>query len=78
MNWQVPYEEKYLDPTGTEIIGSYLEEPEVLLTSTRIIFYFHFLSFEKPLQTQFGELNLIEAKNIPSRLSRLFNYEEPT
>ena len=78
MSWQVPYEEKYLNPTGTKIIYEYLEEPDVLPVGTRITFYFHFLSFKKPLQTQFGELRLVEPKEIPSRLSALFTYEDPT
>src|SRR5688572_113797 len=58
LNWQSPWEEKYLNSEGTAITGDWLNLPEEILDDTRIIFFLHFLDFTKPLITPFGKIEL--------------------
>lgn len=74
--WQSPWGEKYLDESGEKIIGNdfYIPLKEV---TTRIIFFFHYLNFSKPLLTQYGELRLSEPTQLPDRLKDNLTYEKP-
>jgi hypothetical protein len=70
-NWQVPYEERVLDSTGTkDLLGPY---PEIIADGSplRLIFFFHFLDLEKSLITPAGEIALPEPIEQPDRLSFL-------
>lgn len=75
MDWQVPYEEVYLDNSGTRIIGDYFNIPED--EQTRLAFFFHFLDFQKPLITPFGNVILNQPNKLPERLKSIIKYEKP-
>ena len=77
LNWQTPWDEKYLNETGTEVTGDWLKEPINSKDNTRLAFFFHFLDFGKPLETPFGEIALKQPTEIPARLQGLIEYEEP-
>lgn len=77
-NWQVPYKECLLDPSGTKILS---EEWEMLSQSQltgdfRIAFFFHYLRPNDPLETEIGEIYLPPASEMPSRLKEV-KYTEP-
>ncbi len=75
-SWQTPWDEKYLDEEGQKIIGDFGSVP-VDSSSTRLLFYFHFLVFDRGLKTQFGEIKLSHPTALPDRLSGLVKYEQP-
>jgi hypothetical protein len=75
-NWQSPWDEKYLDDKGEEIIGDYFDIPKDEL-KTRLLFFFHNLNFSKPLLTQDGQLNLTKPTSLPKRLQEKVKYERP-
>ena len=75
-SWQSPWDEKYLDERGEAVIGDWIELPTGQ-TQTRLLFFFHFLNFDKPLLTPFGELRLTSPSTMPARLKDLIVYEEP-
>jgi hypothetical protein len=62
-NWQSPWDEKYLDDKGEEIIGDYFDIPKD--------------GFSKPLLTQDGQLNLTKPTSLPTRLRDKVKYERP-
>jgi hypothetical protein len=76
LDWQSPWDEKYLDEKGEKIIGDFLEQPSES-DLTRIIFFFHNLDFDKPLQTPYGQLKLTQPIDMPRRLNALVKYESP-
>lgn len=80
--WQVPYDERYLNEDGTEEIGERwamgwkpqpgVQEPE----TSRLTFFMHFLDPERPLITPDGEASLPERSAVPGRLA-FIEYESP-
>lgn len=62
LNWQIPWDEKYLNEEGTIITGDWLNSPKNTLDFTRLAFFLHHIDFKKPLVTQFEalELKLVE------------------
>ena len=76
LDWQSPWDEKYLDEKGEGIIGDLSNRPPAS-ELTRIIFFFHNLDFDKPLQTQYGQLKLTQPLEMPLRLKTLIKYESP-
>ncbi len=77
LNWQTPWDEKYLNEQGTEITGDWLEGPKEITDKTRLAFFLHFLDFSQALITPFGEVQLKEPEPIPQRLSMIVKYENP-
>ena len=77
MNWQVPYEEQFLDQNGTRIIGDYRTDLSELEKPFRLVFFFHYFDLDKPLNTPFGDINIKKVDSIPKRLSEIIEYEEP-
>lgn len=75
-NWQSPWDEKYLNEQGDEIIGDYTDIPQDRL-KTRLLFFFHYLDFTKPLLTQHGKLDLTNPTSLPERLRGKVKYEQP-
>jgi hypothetical protein len=75
-NWQVPWDEKYLDETGEKIIGEWFEIPAAG-DKTRMIFFFHHIDFSKPLLTPNGSLTITKPTLLPDRLRGLIKYESP-
>ena len=74
MDWQTAYDEKYLNSEGNEIIGDDFEKPNGL-TRFRLVFFFHYLDFNKPLISQYGLIKLKNVTELPERLSKIIEYE---
>jgi hypothetical protein len=73
-NWQVPYLEYFLSPSGDRIIGYYGDiraKPELWRGDMRIAFFFHYLDTARPLSTPSGEIPLPRQSPIPTRLSQI-------
>jgi hypothetical protein len=66
-NWQVPWDERFLTPEGTE---------EAAQETGRVAFFFHYLNPSVPLLTPFGPVVLPNPQERPTRLDWL-RYEEP-
>lgn len=76
-SWQAPFNEKYLDEEGENIIGDWFNEPTDNLETTRVAFFIYFLDTNKPLVTPFEEVNLPEKCPIPIRLAGKMPFEDP-
>ena len=77
LDWQTPWDEKYLNAEGTEITGDWLEVPKDTTETTRLAFFLHFIDFDNPLTTPFGEIDLKQPEPMPNRLSSIIEYEQP-
>lgn len=75
LNWQTAYDVKYLNLSGTKLIGDDFNKPKELL-SFRVVFFFHYLDISKPMISQYGQINLTKVKELPERLERLIEYRE--
>lgn len=60
-NWQAAYDERELSKGGGAV---------------RFAFFFHYLDFEKPLLTPFGEVKLPAVSKAPTHLKSI-EYEQP-
>jgi hypothetical protein len=73
-NWQVPYDEKILDPTGEKIVADgFLAtgKRELWTGNVRMAFFFHYLDLSQPLKTPFGDIALPHETEKPRRLSAI-------
>ena len=70
---QAPYDEAYLDATGTTIIARAFEPPDA--ESLRVAFFLHFFDATKPLATSYGNVSLPVLKEMPDRLRAIIKYE---
>jgi hypothetical protein len=78
-NWQVPYMEQILSASGNEVLADDYEaskRPELWRGDIRLAFFFHYLDFERPLRTPFGDVQLPAESDLPERLS-MMEYEQP-
>ena len=81
-NWQVPYDERYLNSDGTHEIGErwaigWDPQPGVVEpATTRLVFFFHFLDSSRPLIGPDGEVRLPTPMAMPARLA-FVEYEQP-
>lgn len=75
--WQVPWDEKYLNEAGDAVTGDWMNAPETVTGTTRLVFFLHFLNFSQPLITPFGDVGLLLPTAMPERLSAIIRYEEP-
>lgn len=75
-NWQSPWDEKYLDMNGENIIGDFFSIPKDI-NKTRLVFFFHYIDFSRPLLTQAGHLDLRKPTSLPDRLKGKLHYERP-
>ena len=73
-NWQVAYDEHYLNVDGTAVIGRFGEVP-IDAPSTRLAFFLYFVNFDKPILTQFGKIQLPKETPIPNRLEKIISFE---
>ena len=62
-SWQVAYDERFLN------------SPES--TRSRLIFFFHFVRFDRPLKSPFGDAALPTPTPMPPRLASIVRYEPP-
>jgi len=75
-NWQSVYDEVFLNESGTEVISE-SDVRKAGYESTRLVFFFHYLDFEKPMQTPFGDASLTTLTKMPMRLEGKIEYWEP-
>ncbi len=76
-NWQVPWDERYLDALGTRVLDPGFVSFQVTAVSDfRIAFFFHYLDLNRPLLTGFGSVVLPSPSPTPTRL-HFMNYEPP-
>ena len=52
-NWQVPWDEVFLDSAGESVVSSRFSTRDV-----RIAFFFHYLDHQRPLITPFGNVDV--------------------
>ena len=77
LNWQTPWDEKFLNESGTKITGDWMNAPTDKSDFTRLAFFLHFIDLEKPLSTQFGNVELRTVEEMPKRLADIIEYERP-
>ena len=81
---QVAYDERYLDALGNAFISARwtmgweplhegIAEPPV----SRLIFFLHYLSLDRPLLTPFGPIDPPAPSELPQRLARIVDYQPP-
>lgn len=78
-SWQVPYDEWLLDAGGTCVLGQPSADNggEAMWRGTaRLVFFFHYLDLNQPLESPFGPLELPTPTSRPGRLNDL-HYEPP-
>jgi len=74
--WQVPWEEHFLDMHGVSLLNPQRPDAAPVLRDFRVVFFFHYLSFDRPLITPVGPLHLRPAEERPARLAFLA-YQQP-
>jgi hypothetical protein len=76
-NWQVPWDERILNADGTkDVLGQFPAQIKADGTPLRLVFFFHYLDFHRPLMTPTGKLALEPPVEKPDRLAFL-EYESP-
>ena len=75
-NWQVAYDEHYLNQTGTQVIGDFISKPTDEEEITRLAFFLYFVNFAQPLQTPFGSVPLPKPRSMPERLTKIIEFED--
>jgi len=75
-NWQVPYDEHFLDSEGTSALNPAGPAHPPTESTARVAFFFHHLDLKRPLLTPAGVLNLPPPTPRPARL-RFLSYEPP-
>jgi hypothetical protein len=68
-NWQAPWMEQWLNESGERIVSEPFDPPPDNLTSSRVVFFLHYVSFDRPLITPAGEVALPAKAPLPPRLS---------
>jgi hypothetical protein len=77
-NWQVAWDEHYLNEAGDAVIGDYFDKPSDDDTeSTRLVFYLFGIDFARPLLTPFGPVPLPKPTAMPKRLKEIVHFVEP-
>jgi hypothetical protein len=77
--WQVPYAEKILDPSGERVEWDLWDGPGdegLWRGDVRMTFFIHDLDTELPLVTPFGDIRVPTPTERPARLDGI-RYEEP-
>ena len=68
-NWQVPWMERWLDAAGERLLTEAFDPPPDGLSESRLVFFLHFLSFDRPLLTPAGPVELAPPARLPDRLA---------
>lgn len=77
LDGQAPWDERFLNADGTQIIGDYFNPPKETTKSTRLAFFLHDIHFEIPLSTPSGNLTLPKPQQMPKRIASILEYEAP-
>ena len=79
-NWQVPYDEKILNTSGTAALADTQmlkgKGGDAWKGDVRIAFFFHYLKPHEPMLTPFGKVKLPAPSAMPERLG-FMKYEPP-
>jgi hypothetical protein len=67
-NWQAPWMEQWLDESGENILTEPFDAPPENLTTSRLVFFLHYVALDRPLVTPAGEVPLPAPLQLPSRL----------
>ena len=70
-DWQVPYDEHYLDSEGTSVLGDFLDRDTVPGDETRLAFFLYTEDRSIPLTTPWGDILLSQTMPLPARLRRI-------
>jgi hypothetical protein len=70
-NWQAPWMERWLDPSGEQVLTEAFDPPPEGLCESRLVFFLHFLSFDRPLLTPAGPVELPALIPLPPRLASI-------
>jgi len=68
-SWQVPWMERWLHESGQEIASEPFEPPPDHLTTSRLVFFLHHVTPDRPLLTPAGPVALPPKTRLPSRLA---------
>ena len=68
-DWQAPWMEQWCSESGERIVTEPFDPPPDDLTSSRVVFFLHHISFGRPLLTPAGEAALPATTPLPPRLS---------
>lgn len=68
-NWQAPWMERWLDSSGERVLTEEFEPPPDGLPDSRVVFFLHSLSFDRPLLTPAGPVELPAPTRAPARLA---------
>ena len=74
-DWQVAYDEHFLNEDGTKVIGTMLNQGILTEQNTRVAFFMHYVNFNKPLISQYGEIKLSLPTTMPERLECIIHFD---
>jgi len=72
-NWQVPYQEQYLNEDGTERVCDLYDEPEEDVQPCRVAFFIC-KGEGKVLSTPYGCFELVDGNAVPERLDGVVEF----
>lgn len=75
-NWQVPWDERFLDVLGEHELNSANPAAQPTAGHFRVTFFFHYLDIVKPLLSPVGPLQLPPPAPRPARLA-FIQYDSP-
>ena len=75
-NWQVPWDEHFLEHDKERVINSENPDSPPAQTKFRVVFFFHHLKLSLPLKTALGDIDLPAPSAMPERLEYI-QYEQP-
>lgn len=67
-SWQAPWIERWLDPSGEQVLTEEFDPPPAWLSESRLVFFLHYLAFDRPLLTPSGPVELPMPTAVPQRL----------
>lgn len=70
---QAAYDERYLDPSGTQVIAAGLNAPAD--SNLRVAFFLHYIDPGRPLTTTYGDCVAPPVTEMPARLAAIIKYE---
>lgn len=73
-DWQVPFDEQFLNENGTKVIGDYFNRGQLSSAATRVVFFLYVEDFSSPLSTPYGEMTLGTPTVIPDRLKEIVSF----
>ena len=74
-DWQVAYDERFLNEDGTKVIGTFSDHSKLDGAETRIVFFMYFVDVNKSLTSQYGEVILSTPTSMPERLVKIIDFE---